>query len=395
MTIQPSDSSGSTLQPGRDTGPIPSAEARSFAPVATIKPAAKVFFGGPDRQAGALRDLLEARVEAVAPGGSIDWMTYYFRDQRLADALIRAHRRGVMVRVCVEGSPRYRGANDKVIRKLAEGIGLGLTAVRHAVPLHLHAKIYAFSGPEPCALVGSFNPSCDGRRDDRAVIADLGDQDRGHNLLVEVSDPAMVAALVGRVAAVHAGAGALKLATAPRDATVATSGYEAVFFPYFPSSPLERRLERLSAGATLRIAASHLRDLHFAEQLTNLASRGVQVNVLTHHTARRAPHRIERQLLRGGVSVTRYAHPESLPMHCKFFLAQDGHERWVAFGSYNLTRTSRWLNQELLMFCQAPALWAELDGRWAEIMAEPWVIPGDGGRVERTNPWTSPLAGLH
>jgi phosphatidylserine/phosphatidylglycerophosphate/cardiolipin synthase-like enzyme len=360
------------------------AEARSFAPVERDRAApteASVFFGGPDRPAGRLRDLLEAKTNAVPPGGAIDWMTYYFCDLELAEALVRAHRRGVRVRVCLEGAPRHRGANDVVIRRLADGLGAGLTVVRHAIPRHLHAKVYAFSGPSPCALVGSFNPSGQ-HPDDPALTADIGDQDRGHNVLVAITSPEMVAALVDRIAAVHAGTGALRRAVATGEAVADADRCEAVFFPFRPANPLEQRLASLAPGATLRIAASHLRDPQFAERLAGLAARGVRVEVLTHHTARRAPPAIERRLAQAGVAVARYAHPEGLPMHCKFVLAQDRREggggglrRWVAFGSYNFTLTSRWLNQELLMFSDDRGLWSAFDVRWGEIMGEPWVVP--------------------
>ena len=40
-----------------------------------------VCFGGPDLPARRLRNLLEEQVRAVPGGGSIDWVTYYFRDR--------------------------------------------------------------------------------------------------------------------------------------------------------------------------------------------------------------------------------------------------------------------------------------------------------------------------
>jgi phosphatidylserine/phosphatidylglycerophosphate/cardiolipin synthase-like enzyme len=94
---------------------------------------------------------------------------------------------------------------------------------------------------------------------------------------------------------------------------------------------------------------------------------------LTHHTLRRSPEPLVQFLRSGGVRTYRYEHPEELPMHAKFILAEDDGRRWSAFGSYNLSRTSRWLNQELLMFSDDPHLWEALDRRWGEIMAEKWV----------------------
>ena len=338
------------------------------------EPSPAVLLGGPDQPPRALRDLLQARVDRTGPGGAIDWMTYYFRDEALAEALVRAHRRGAAVRVCVEGAPRSRGANDAVIARLREGIGPGLRAVRHRLPCHLHTKLYAFSHPRPVALVGSFNPSGNAP-EDAATLAAIGDQDRGHNLLVEVSDPAVVAALTRRVAAVHAGAGAFRLALGPGAARIGPGARDGVLFPYLPANPLHRRLDALRPGATLRLAASHVRDPFLVARLGALARRGVRTTLLTHHTPRRAPPRIARRLGRDGVAVLRYAHPEDLPMHAKFLLAEDGAARWAAFGSYNFTLTSRWLNQEALLFSDDPALWSALDRRWAQILAEPWTRP--------------------
>ena len=68
---------------------------------------APVHFGGPDRPIGLLRDLLEQRVARVPTGGSIDWATFYFRDRRLAAALVEARERGVDVRVTLDAIPSW------------------------------------------------------------------------------------------------------------------------------------------------------------------------------------------------------------------------------------------------------------------------------------------------
>ena len=316
---------------------------------------ATVHFGGPDRSLGALRDLLEARVDAVPEGGAIDWMTYYFRDSRLAEALARAHRRGVAVRICVEGRPRHRGANDAVIALLKREVGDGLR-VEHRLfgASHLHSNLYAFSGPVRHALVGSFNPSGN-QPEDANLIADIGDQDRGHNLLVELDDPAAVDALVD-----HA-----RFRTR-------LDGPQLFSFPRGFANPLDRRLEVLGRGARLRIAASHFRSRSMTRTLERLAVRGVAIEVLTHHTRRRTPDSVLSALRSKGIRTLRYDHPDALPMHAKFILAERNGERWAAFGSYNLTNTSRWLNQELLAFSTDAEIWSALDRRWTDMTAEPW-----------------------
>ena len=335
-----------------------------------VKP--RVHFGGPDQSPGQLRDLLEQRVDEVPPGGSIDWMVYYFRDERLADALIRAHRRGVAVRVCVEGLPRHRSANTPVIDRLKRGIGDGLRVHRRLLGAsHLHSKIYCFSAPRPHALVGSFNPSGN-EPDDDEIIADIGDQDRGHNVLFEVDDQRLVRAFTDRIAAIHSGANPFGQLAAAARSTVAAGREQAFFFPRRGKSPLERQLEKLGPKAKLRIAASHIRDRLVAWKLADLARRGTRVEVLTHHTRRRSPERLIKFLRDHGVATYRYHHPEDLPMHAKFILAEDGVRRWSAFGSYNLTLTSRRLNQELLAISTDKDLWRALDSRWHAIMSEPW-----------------------
>jgi phosphatidylserine/phosphatidylglycerophosphate/cardiolipin synthase-like enzyme len=333
----------------------------------------KVFFGGPDRPPRLLRDLLEQKVDAVPAGGTIHWLTYYFRDLALADALVRAQRRGVTVRLALEGEPHIENANEPVIRRLAgpDGIGEGLRVVRHRLPGHLHTKLYGFSHPQPVALVGSFNPSGN-EPEDPAILADIGDQDRGHNLLVELNRPNLVKAFVARAAAIHSGAGRFGLVSMSLKATVRTKGYTGYFFPQLGRNPLEKLLAALRRGSKLRIAASHIRDETLARRLSGLVRRGVDVRVLTHHTMRRAPDAMVSYLRDAGITVHRYEHPDELPMHSKFILAEDQDRAWSTFGSYNLKGRSRWLNQELLVHSNDRGLWNILDERWRDIVAEPW-----------------------
>lgn len=63
--------------------------------------------------------MLEEHIAVVPAGGSIDWITYYFRDLRLAKALIQAHKRGVKITISLAGKPRTSDANDAVIAMLS------------------------------------------------------------------------------------------------------------------------------------------------------------------------------------------------------------------------------------------------------------------------------------
>ncbi len=330
----------------------------------------RVFFGGPDKPSGYLRDILAERVESVPRGGEVLWSTYYFRDLALAQSLIRAEQRGVTVKLCIEASPRLRSANDAVRRRLADGLGSGLHLVRHLLPAHLHEKIYIFSHPYPAAFVGSFNPSGN-TPEDPSIIAEIGDQNRGHNYLVEIDDPAVIDNLKAHVLSLHAGRHGLLDRYARGDASDLTTGRLRLF--YFPRLDAmvvsrllnERRYERV------RIAASHFRDGHLASLLVRLARAGTSVEVITHDTLRRVPARIEARAKAQGIIFVRYAHPDGLPMHSKFILLTAPNFQRVLFGSMNLTRTSLLLNHEILIAADdEPDIFDAFNARFEHMLAE-------------------------
>lgn len=320
--------------------------------------AAQVHFGGPDLPPRQLRNLLRQRIDAVPPGGEIAWATYYFRDRDLAAALIAACDRGVRVTVQVEGEPRRRQANDLVLAMLAEhGLGGGLM-VHRPVPAflspHLHTKIYWFSHPVPAVLVGSFNPSGD-EPEDPEVVAEIGDQDRGHNLLVELHDPLLVAGLRDHVHAMHR-----PLARFRNLAPVFGAETHAWFYPRFSGTMAEKSLAR---ARVVRGCISHLKQGPLTRALHEAALGGADIRLLVHDTDRRVPGKVVQALRQSGIDVCRYVHPDGLPMHAKFLLA-DG-LGW--FGSYNYNPRSRWLNREILLSTRDKAITEPLQRRFDEI----------------------------
>lgn len=327
----------------------------------------RVFFGAPE-QPRQLRNLLEERINAVPAGGYILWVTYYFRDERLAAALVRAYRRGVNVSVALEGAPRLKSANKAIIHLLqneTSGIGVGLKVVHRSLFRHLHEKLYCFSHPEPIALVGSFNPSGNEPEDER-VIRIIGDQDRGHNYLVEfVGHEAN--ALMDHARSIHEGQRFLFQRFLLQSNKPVRTEKNMIF--YFPRlrNPLPQWLNDLQSGSNLRVAVSHLRDSSVADLLVRLSHKGVRVELLAEATTRRVPKRIERRILAGGIAFRRFQHPEGFPMHSKFLLADDHGNQWSAFGSFNLTRTSRWLNNEILVMSKDKTLYDAFVRRWNEM----------------------------
>jgi phosphatidylserine/phosphatidylglycerophosphate/cardiolipin synthase-like enzyme len=340
----------------------------------------RVHFGGPDQPVQALRDLLVARISATPPGGTIDWATYYFRDRLLAAELAAARERGVQVGLVVEGRPRTGKANDAVITYLTDPavLGAGMRVIRMPrtrLPLRclrlapkrprLHEKIYCFSHPVPTALVGSFNPSGDIEEEDPETIEEIGDHHIGHNLLVEIRDPALVQCLAGHVRSLNREGPWLPRRGDERSGRDHDFGDTQLhFWPRSGAHPVERLLERYGAGSRVRIAASHITSSQTVSCLKRLVKRGAQLEIVAEHTERRVPGKVERKLIDAGAAFTRLGAKANVPMHLKFVLAENRSGRHAVFGSFNWTPQSYWLNHEVAVITRDESLFEVLDQRW-------------------------------
>ncbi len=331
-----------------------------------------VEFGGPDLPPRHLRNLLERYVDASPPGSRIDWATYYFRDRQLAEALIRASDRGVEVHLALEPSPRRPEANEAVIAMLANhglrgGLHLYSRRRRKKEEGHLHAKIYVFSEPN-IAWVGSFNPSGNDPEDEE-VIAEIGDQDRGHNLLLGIERRTLTAALrrhVRRLGAIHLIPPKWRLSF---NLPVSDGETRLYFYPRLQPCLVERAVRRLRGGDKVRGAISHLKAGELSTELERAAGRGVEVGLLVHDTERRVPSEVLAALQSRGVSVRRVSDPEGLPMHAKFLLLDRAGHRDAWLGSYNFNKRSQRHNAELLLRTRDAGVVAALDRRYEQIAA--------------------------
>ncbi|MEJ7925242.1 phospholipase D-like domain-containing protein [Sphingobium sp. AN641] len=331
----------------------------------------RLHLGGPHGPPRHLRNLLRQKIDAVPAGGEIVWATYYFRDRDLAQALLDAHRRGVRVILHIEGRPRRVSVNMHVIKMLRElGSGLHIHAPRletlSGVHPHLHSKIYYFSHPAPSVLVGSFNPSGD-VPEDSAVIAEIGDQDRGHNLLVELFDPAMVNALRQHVEGLDR---PLLRLRADQNRLVSSGRTSAWFYPRLRPAIIDRHLATVSQGARIEGAISHLKKGFLVDGLIAAARRGVDVRILVHDTERRVPGATVAALAGAGIEIARYVHPERLPLHAKFLLIDEARGKTAYFGSFNYNPRSRYLNHEILLASRDPALHQALSDYFGRIRDE-------------------------
>lgn len=343
----------------------------------------EIHFGGPDQPAGSLRDLLAERIRAVPAGGAIDWVTYYFRDRRLAEELLRAHRRNVNVIVTLEGNPHVPDANREVVLMLsgARGLGEGFRTVylppRIPMPSrrmgnpNLHEKLYCFSHPKPVAFIGSFNPSGDDPEERPDVIHEIGDHNRAHNVLVGINEPALVDGLVNHARWIHrARHRTFEPFFADGNRALRGANTEIHFLPRARSHATARFLGGFGDGARIRVAASHLNGTASIRTMLRLARRGASVQILAESTLRRVPLKAERRLTGAGIAFRRVTHPDNLPMHNKFILVEQNNQRWVVFGSYNWSTLSFWINQEICAISSQPQLFEAFAERWEVLEAQ-------------------------
>jgi hypothetical protein len=339
-----------------------------------------VHFGGPDRPVGFLRDLLAQRVAGVPAGGSIDWVTYYFRDCRLAAALVEARHRGVDVRVTLDGHPRTAHANDAVIELLKSGLGSGLRVVRSRLdrtPLgkiarpRLHEKLYCFSHPSPAAFVGSFNPSSNSPETEPELIEVIGDHDRAHNVLVELRDPDLVACLTDHARSLHAARhSCFDRFASGANRTLQHGGVSIYFWPRAHGHPVMEILRDLERGSRVRIAASHISGPSSLRGLCAVAARGVKIEIVTESTHRRVPVEVEQRLIRAGISVHRVIDDEWIPMHNKFALVEAPSMQATIFGSFNWSESSYRFNREIGVSTEDPLLFKAFADRWEQLSTD-------------------------
>ena len=278
----------------------------------------------------------------------------------------------------MECKPRVRTANNRVRGQLEgeDGLDKGLRVLDHRLRdirslkyCRLHEKLYYFSHPVPNVLVGTYNPSGN-IPEDPEIIGEIGDQDRGHNLLAEILDPILVHGLHEHARHLFEACHGPWECFLPKNNRVVVSGKSRIlFFPRLRCKSFDGLFERAGAGCRLRMAVSHFNDPVICKRFFALSRRGLHIEILAHDTERRVPSWIEEQMLQNGIVFSRYVHPEGLPMHNKFMLLETPERRVLAFGSMNLSIRSLQGNHELLVISEEPHLYEAFVQRWSVMFA--------------------------
>ena len=331
-----------------------------------------LFFGGPDKAPYHLRNVIGNQIDTQPKGGNIHFALYYFRDPVLAEKLVQAHQRGVNVRLVIEESPRQKHANDDMIEYLRlAGLSNELRLIKSrdsAIKGRLHAKIFAFSHPVPNVIIGSFNPSGNNTVDD-PLIAKIGDQDRGHNLLYQIYDLTLVKGLVDYVENLSQKNGPLPELRSAEN--ILTSGNASIFiFPRTDKNIGVDEISNASEDAKIIGAISHMKKHPMIKALKKAARQGANVTLIVHETSRRVPFYVVLDLRLAGVNIERYKGGSSFPMHAKFLLLEDQGMKSSWLGSYNWNTASRNKNNDVLLRSYDPALFDALSDRFDFIESE-------------------------
>ncbi|MDR4514151.1 MAG: phospholipase D-like domain-containing protein [Nitrosomonas sp.] len=342
----------------------------------------EIHFGDPSKPVGYLRDVLAKHIIAVPSGGAIDWVTYYFRDVRLAELLLQAHKRGVRVTVSLPATPRISVANQAVIKmlsgpdRLADGLkvvnfpGIPAPPGRAWKP-QLHEKIYCFSHPKPIALVGSYNPSGNNPEAQPEIIREIGDQDHGYNVLAGIVEPSLVQHIIAHVRRIHQAPPSLFYRfTDSANRVFKSSDTTIHFLPSLQPHPVVQFLNQLGSGAHVRIAASHIRATNAVNVMIELARRGAAVEIIAESTRRRVTPDVEQRLIDAGIRFSRADIPGGAPMHLKFVLIENSGQVWSIFGSFNWTKPSFWLNHEIIVITSNPSIFNQFSNCWNTLKKE-------------------------
>jgi phosphatidylserine/phosphatidylglycerophosphate/cardiolipin synthase-like enzyme len=167
------------------------------------------------------------------------------------------------------------------------------------------------------------------------------------------------------------------------------------FWPRATPHPIKQTLLGLPAGSRVRLATSHLSGSTAERTLLRLVEQGIQLEILTDQTDRRAAPALVSKLRTAGVRFARVVYDEWIPMHLKFALveskAEHESERKVIFGSFNWSRPSQWYNHEIGVIADDPELFSAFAGRWDVLMDQVGKHDARLGHAENDNhPMTPP-----
>lgn len=325
------------------------------APLAGSEPPIVAYFtqplipDRPDRHRGGLDERLVALIDQAQQ--SLEVAVYDFDLQNVAEAMARAARRGVRVRMVTDTDTRENQAQPAVQRafRLVEAAGIPIIDDRR--PAIMHHKFAIIDGR--LVLTGSWNFT-------------EGDTYRLNNNAVVLRSPEVAADFQREFEQLFSerrfGRAKRPVTPYPR-VTVGTAVVETLF------APQDRVAQRLSER--IRAARTTIRFLAFSFTHDGLGNAvlerhraGVRVEGVIERVGAETPFSEYRRLKAAGVAV--YLDGNPYAMHHKVFILDD---RVVAFGSFNFSRNADEENDENLLIVEDTDLARAFTEEFARVLA--------------------------
>jgi phosphatidylserine/phosphatidylglycerophosphate/cardiolipin synthase-like enzyme len=299
-------------------------------------PDASTFRGGPDA-------LLAAAIDDAQY--TVDVAIYHLDLWSIRDALIRAHRRGLRVRLVIESDYRY----EKEINELEEA---GIEIVEDRREHLMHHKFVVLDGLQ--VWTGSMNFTVRGPY-----------VNNNHLLVVHSSDIAQAYSKEFEEMFIEDRFGALSLPD-PTGVPVAVEGGEWLAL-FSPDTAVAHEIIEIihEASSTIDFMAFSYTSEDIADAMLGRLAAGVRVRGVIESDQAYAAGAQYENLLQGGVDIRLDGNPET--MHHKVILVD---AEIVICGSYNFTRSAEERNDENVLIIVDTTLAADFLIEFEKIYTE-------------------------
>ena len=335
------------------------------------------YFGGPDKAKHTLRDILLNHIQKVPTNGKIYWMCYYFNEPTLFDALIDASNRGVDIKLVIEGNPRSPEINNACFEILSKQKNINIVTII-SKPLwqylgihwhsHMHCKMYYFSHPKPCTLIGSYNPTSDMKHINSYLIDEIRDHTTSHNVLVKTYDNKVISNLLKYFDKIYDGSSHHRFSKL-NNINHTCPNWDINFLPRYKSHPISNLLISNDKNANIKCAISHLKGPAIHGPLVKAIKSGKKVELILDSSKRRVNKHSLSNLQQNKIKYHLVTTDKHALMHNKFIIYQSEQEYCVLFGSFNWSSRSWWLNNEIIACCRDKTVIDAFEQRWTEMLA--------------------------
>ena len=335
-----------------------------------------VFFGGPDLQKDALRNILLESINATPADHQIKWICYYLNDKDIVKAIINAINRGVYVSIILDAHPRVPSVNQYAIDALAALKSDKLAFLQASNQRlwkyiginwqpHLHSKLYYFSYPEPHIYIGSYNPTTNTLHTNV-----IGDHSISHNVLVKITEAGSIKTLLEYFTNIcHASSRRYARFSSLHNKIHRSGEWSLCFLPSLRNHPVDVLIKNISPGTSIKCAISHFKGPGTLKALKMAIRRKADVELLVETNKRRTNRSRLESIRNANVKVYQPRLPQDCLMHNKFIIYQSPELQCVMLGSFNWSTRSRLLNYEVIATTSKQAIINAFEIRWNQLTA--------------------------